>query len=73
MLRHQFGGIASVQGSASSAMLNNPHVPPATTPNGQIINIGATNTWEFIGSSEQIKDSLEAIQATGLFVAILVF
>jgi hypothetical protein len=73
MLRHQFGGIASVQGSASSAILNNPHVPPATTPNGQIINIGATNTWEFIGSSEQIKDSLEAIQATGLFVAILVF
>ena len=73
MLQQQFGGIASVQGSASSAILNNPHVPPATTPNGQIINIGATNTWMFIGSSQQVRDSLDALQASGLFVTILVF
>ena len=73
MLQHQFGGIESIQGSASSAILNNPNVPPATTPNGQIINIGATNTWTFTGSRKQIKDSLAALQASGLFVTILVF
>jgi hypothetical protein len=72
-LQHQFGGIESTEGSASSAILNNPHVPPATTPNGQIIDIGATNTWTFLGSSRRVEDSLQALWASGLFVTILVF
>jgi hypothetical protein len=73
MLQHQFGGIGVSQGSASSAILNNPHVPPATTPNGQIINIGATDTWMFSGTAQQVRGSLEALRASGLFVTILVF
>jgi len=72
-LQHQFGGIESTQGSASSAILNNPHVPPATTANGQTIDIGATDTWTFTGSAEQVGDSLQALRASGLFVTILVF
>ncbi len=72
-LRHQIGGIEQIQGSASTAVQNNPHVPPATTPDGQIINIGASGTWTFTGTSEQVKHSLEALEATGLFVTILAF
>lgn len=73
MLQHEFGGIESIQGGGSTAEVNNPNVPPATTPNGRVISIGATNTWTFIGSSKQIKESLDALAASGLFVTILVF
>jgi hypothetical protein len=73
MLQHQIGGIASIQGSGSTANVTNSNVPPATTPNGQVINIGATNTWTFTGSSKQVRDSLAALQASGLFATILVF
>ena len=66
------GGLAGTQGSASSAVIFNPHVPPATTANGQVINIGATNQWTFNGST-QTREWLTALQASGLFATILPF
>lgn len=72
-LWHQFGGLTSSGGRASSAALYNPHVPPATTANGRIINIGATNYWNFDGSAHTIQEWLTALKASGLFATILAY
>lgn len=72
-LQHEGGGIESIEGSGSSADLFNPHVPPATTPSGQIISIGATNTWAFSGTFQQVRESLGALESSGLFVTVLAF
>jgi hypothetical protein len=72
-LESQFGGVSSAGGSASSAVLFNPHVPPATTANGQVINIGATNHWTFDDSTQVVREWLSALQTSGMFATILAF